>query len=94
MNWITQVLPSLSLRDDGVTYSLCWTTDLDYFFHMNNGKYFREMDFARLVSWESVFQFRGAILYKTRDFFKVLWGGGVGWGGGDYQESFNLMTHL
>ena len=42
-----QVLPSLSLGDEGVTYSLCWTTDLDYFFHMNNGKYFREMDFAR-----------------------------------------------
>jgi len=44
---LSKVLPSLSLRDDGVTYSLCWTTDLDYFFHMNNGKYFREMDFAR-----------------------------------------------
>jgi len=41
------VLPSLSLAAEGVTYSLCWTTDLDYFFHMNNGKYFREMDFAR-----------------------------------------------
>jgi len=30
-----------------VIYSLCWTTDIDYFFHMNNGKYFREMDFGR-----------------------------------------------
>jgi len=42
-----KVLPSISIEEVGVTYSLCWTTDLDYFFHMNNGKYFREMDFAR-----------------------------------------------
>ena len=42
-----QVLPSISIEEVGVTYSLCWTTDLDYFFHMNNGKYFKEMDFAR-----------------------------------------------
>ena len=35
-----QVLPSLSLDGEGVIFSLCWTTDLDYFFHMNNGKYF------------------------------------------------------
>jgi len=44
---LSKVLPSLSLGAEGVTYSLCWTADLDYFFHMNNGKYFREMDFAR-----------------------------------------------
>lgn len=30
-----------------MVYNLCWTTDIDYFFHMNNGKYFREMDFGR-----------------------------------------------
>lgn len=33
--------------DESVTYNICWTTDIDYFFHMNNGKYFREMDFGR-----------------------------------------------
>jgi acyl-CoA thioesterase FadM len=44
---LSKVLPCLTLGDEGVIYSLCWTTDLDYFFHMNNGKYFREMDFAR-----------------------------------------------
>jgi acyl-CoA thioesterase FadM len=33
--------------EESVTYNICWTTDLDYFFHMNNGKYFREMDFGR-----------------------------------------------
>jgi len=43
----SKVLPSISIEEVGVTYSLCWTTDLDYFFHMNNGKYFKEMDFAR-----------------------------------------------
>jgi len=44
---LSKVLPSITIEEMGVTYSLCWTTDLDYFFHMNNGKYFREMDFAR-----------------------------------------------
>ena len=33
--------------EESVTYNICWTTDIDYFFHMNNGKYFREMDFGR-----------------------------------------------
>ena len=47
------MLLSLSLGDEGIIYSLCWTTDLDYFFHMNNGKYFREMDFARWVRPEN-----------------------------------------
>ena len=31
----------------GHLYSLCWTTDIDIFLHMNNGKYFKEMDFGR-----------------------------------------------
>jgi len=37
------------LRPDeaSVIYNICWTTDIDYFLHMNNGKYFREMDFGR-----------------------------------------------
>ena len=35
------------LGEGGTIYSLCWTTDIDYFGHMNNGKYFKEMDFAR-----------------------------------------------
>ena len=36
------------LLGEGATiYSLCWTTDIDYFGHMNNGKYFKEMDFGR-----------------------------------------------
>merc|ERR1719411_1004384 len=26
---------------------ICWTTDIDYFGHMNNGRYFRDLDFAR-----------------------------------------------
>ena len=36
-----------SFDDAAVIYGICWTTDLDYFMHMNNGKYFREMDFGR-----------------------------------------------
>jgi len=41
------ILPSLNLKQESVTYNLCWTTDIDFFAHMNNGKYFREMDFGR-----------------------------------------------
>jgi len=44
---ISKILPSIGMNDEGVTYNLCWTTDIDYFAHMNNGKYFREMDFGR-----------------------------------------------
>jgi len=44
---LSKVLPSISIEDVAVTYSLCWTTDLDVFFHMNNSKYLREMDFGR-----------------------------------------------
>ena len=41
------ILPSLNLNQESVTYNLCWTTDIDFMTHMNNGKYFREMDFGR-----------------------------------------------
>eukprot|EP00092_Neocalanus_flemingeri_P020594 GFUD01022313.1.p1 GENE.GFUD01022313.1~~GFUD01022313.1.p1 ORF type:complete len:268 (-),score=58.35 GFUD01022313.1:455-1174(-) len=44
---LAHILPSLTLDQESVTYNLCWTTDIDYFAHMNNGKYFREMDFGR-----------------------------------------------
>jgi len=37
----------IGVGDEGIVYNICWTTDIDYFFHMNNGKYFREMDFGR-----------------------------------------------
>ena len=39
--------PSISATDTAVIPGICWTTDLDYFGHMNNGKYFRDLDFAR-----------------------------------------------
>jgi len=35
---------------------ICWTTDIDYFGHMNNGRYFRDLDFARFD-----FKFRSGI---------------------------------
>jgi len=48
---ITKILSRFRTRlrpdEKSVTYNICWTTDIDYFFHMNNGKYFREMDFGR-----------------------------------------------
>lgn len=35
------------LLQDSIVYSFCSTTDIDYFCHMNNGKYFRDLDFGR-----------------------------------------------
>jgi hypothetical protein len=37
----------VALTDEVVMYSICATTDIDYFCHMNNGRYLRELDFAR-----------------------------------------------
>lgn len=47
--FILMIMNPLLFRydEDSVCYNICWTTDIDYFFHMNNGKYFREMDFGR-----------------------------------------------
>ncbi len=33
--------------EDSSVLGLCWTTDVDYFLHMNNSRYLREMDFGR-----------------------------------------------
>ncbi len=48
----------ISVRDGGesVLYSFCAPTDVDYFCHMNNGRYHREMDFGRFD-----FYFRGGL---------------------------------
>jgi acyl-CoA thioesterase FadM len=44
---VSKIRSKIRHDEDSVNYSLCWTTDIDYFLHMNNGKYFREMDFGR-----------------------------------------------
>eukprot|EP00088_Acartia_fossae_P003902 TRINITY_DN11679_c0_g1_i1.p1 TRINITY_DN11679_c0_g1~~TRINITY_DN11679_c0_g1_i1.p1 ORF type:complete len:270 (-),score=52.98 TRINITY_DN11679_c0_g1_i1:495-1304(-) len=44
---ISKVRSKIRYDENSVNYSICWTTDIDYFLHMNNGKYFREMDFGR-----------------------------------------------
>ncbi len=33
--------------EESVIYSMCSTNDLDFFIHMNNSRYLREMDFGR-----------------------------------------------
>lgn len=38
---------TIRITDTAVFPGICWTTDIDYFGHMNNGKYFRDLDFAR-----------------------------------------------
>jgi acyl-CoA thioesterase FadM len=43
----TLVLKSPPASSIFVLYSICWFTDIDPFMHMNNGKYLREMDYAR-----------------------------------------------
>ena len=35
-------LSDFRLLDLSVVYSICWTTDLDFFLHMNNSKYIRK----------------------------------------------------
>ena len=37
----------LDVTGEAVIKSICWTTDIDYFLHMNNAKYLKELDFAR-----------------------------------------------
>ena len=46
--FISKILPRIGLREKCVTYNMCWTTDIDFFCHMNNARYFREMDLGRL----------------------------------------------
>ena len=38
---------SVTVTDTTIVPGICWTTDIDHFGHMNNGKYFRDLDFAR-----------------------------------------------
>ena len=35
------------LFQDSIIHSICSTHDIDFFCHMNNAKYFKELDFAR-----------------------------------------------
>jgi len=45
--WMARIKGKLGVDEEGTVFNICWTTDIDYFFHMNNGKYFRDMDFGR-----------------------------------------------
>ena len=40
-----------SILQDSIVYSICSTTDLDFNWHMNNARYFRELDFGRIDYW-------------------------------------------
>ena len=35
-----------SILHESIVYSICSTTDLDFNWHMNNARYFRELDFG------------------------------------------------
>jgi acyl-CoA thioesterase FadM len=48
------------VTDTASVSGICWTTDIDYFGHMNNGRYFRDLDFARFD-----FKFRSGIASYT-----------------------------
>ena len=47
VRFLSHILPTISMEEEGRLYGICWTTDIDFFGHMNNGKYFKEMDFGR-----------------------------------------------
>lgn len=51
--WYTRlaarVRKPLKVTSEAVIKSICWTTDIDYFAHMNNAKYLKELDFARYM---------------------------------------------
>ena len=81
----SHLLPSLSIDQESVTYNLCWTTDIDYFAHMNNGKYFREMDFGRFD-----FYFRtgcSAYIEGIQGMYVVQHGASI-----RYRRSINLLV--
>ena len=40
-----------SIMDESYVYSICSTNDLDFNLHMNNARYFRELDFGRIDFW-------------------------------------------
>ena len=61
-----------SVTDEFCTYSICWTTDIDIFIHMNNGKYFRELDFARFD-----FYFLTGIFSSSWRFTILFWFGAL-----------------
>jgi len=44
---VSYIRHPIAITDDSVVYSICSTTDIDFFCHMNNAKYFKELDFAR-----------------------------------------------
>ena len=40
-----------SILEEASLYSICSTNDLDFNWHMNNARYFRELDFGRIDFW-------------------------------------------
>jgi len=69
-------------------YSICSTTDIDFYIHMNNGKYFRELDFARCdfyfrTGLTTLFFGPRAILPIFKKFF----------GSKDQEEKYYIVQH-
>jgi len=82
---LSHILPEVGLSEEATTYNICWTTDIDYFAHMNNGKYFREMDFGRFD-----FYFRtgcSAYIESHPGMFVVQHGASI-----RYRRSINLFV--
>lgn len=40
------IKPKLDVKDVSTVYNLCWPCHVDFLLHMNNGKYYREMDYG------------------------------------------------
>lgn len=48
---LTMLRKKISPLDESVILSFCSTHDLDFYGHMNNARYFRELDFGRFDLW-------------------------------------------
>ena len=60
-----------SILDESINYGICTTYDLDLYGHMNNARYFREMDFGKFDFWfrsglESYFGSRSSTVYAVQ----------------------------
>lgn len=57
---------------DSIIHSICSTSDIDFFCHMNNGKYFRELDFGRYVTFYTRWACSIATVWKLWNFASFL----------------------
>ncbi|KAL5011726.1 hypothetical protein ScPMuIL_010277 [Solemya velum] len=76
--WLTAAIATVRgknqrkrLLEEHIFRSICLTTDLDFQFHMNNARYLRDCDFARLAFWietgiwETLKKLKGSVVVRS-----------------------------